>query len=196
MEMHRPAQHPWSLCRAVTVLAMIALAVLTATTVTAQSPEEAEELARGIYRVGDDIYDVTVQFLPSKPAAGTVHFVVTPRSAATGSAVTDATVLIVIDDEAGEPTYQSLALNTPDQPNQYRANFLVKRAGEWTVRVRMDAGGHQVELSLPLEVVDRNITGGLAGTIAFFVVLAVLISGVAYIAMASRSRRRRRASQR
>ena len=175
---------------------MIALAVLTATTAAAQSPEEAEELARGIYRVGDDIYDVTVQVLPSKPAAGTVHFVVTPRSAATGSAVTDATVLIVIDDEAGEPTYQSLALNTPDQPNQYRANLLVKRAGEWTVRVRMDAGGHQVELSLPLEVVDRNITGGLAGTIAFFVVLAVLISGVAYIAMASRTRRRRRASQR
>lgn len=174
---------------------MIALAAFTAATAAAQSPGGAEELARGLYRLGDEVYDVTVQFLPSKPAAGTVHFVVTPRSAATGSAVTDAIVLIVIDDEAGEPTYQSLALNTPEQPNQYRANVLIKRAGEWTVRVEMDAGDHRTELSLPLEVVDRSITGGIAGTVAFFVVLAVLVSGVAYLALASRNRRRRRASQ-
>ena len=194
--MHRPAQHPKALCRAIFALAAIVLAVLTVSTAAAQSPGEAEELARGIYRLGNDVYDVTVQVLPSRPAAGTVHFVVTPRHAATGSAVTDATVLIVIDDDAGQPTYQSLALSTPDQPNQYRANLLIKRAGEWTVRVRMDAGGHEAELSLPLEVVDRSITGGLAGTIAFLVVLAVLISGVAYLALAARSRRRSRASQR
>ena len=194
--MHRPAQHRRVLCRAVTVLATIALALFTTTTAAAQSPGGAEELARGIYRLADEAYEVTVQVLPSRPAAGTVHFVVTPKSAATGSAVTDATVLIVIDDETGEPTYQSLALSTPDQPNQYRANFLITRAGEWTVRVKMDAGDHQTELSLPLEVIDRSITGGIAGTIAFFVVFAVLVSGVVYMAMASRRRRRRRASQR
>lgn len=193
--MHKSAQHRRVLCRAVVVLATIALALFATATAAAQSPGGAEELARGIYRLADEVYEVTVQVLPSRPAAGTVHFVVTPRSAGTGSAVTDATVLIVIDDETGEPTYQSLALSTPDQPNQYRANLLIKRAGEWTVRVNMEAGDHQTELSLPLEVVDRSITGGLAGTIAFFVVFAVLVSGVAYLAMASRSRRRRRASQ-
>lgn len=193
--MNGPSRHHRALCRAVAAVAMIALAAFTAATAAAQSPGGAEELARGLYRLGDEVYDVTVQFLPSKPAAGTVHFVVTPRSAATGSAVTDAIVLIVIDDEAGEPTYQSLALNTPEQPNQYRANVLIKRAGEWTVRVEMDAGDHRTELSLPLEVVDRSITGGIAGTVAFFVVLAVLVSGVAYLALASRNRRRRRASQ-
>lgn len=194
--MHEPSQHHLALCRTVTVLATIALAFLAAATAAAQSPERAEELARGIYRLEDEAYDVTVQVLPSKPAAGTVHFVVTPRNAATGSPVTDATVLIVIDDESGEPTYQSLALSTPDRPNQYRANLLIKRAGEWTVRVKMEAGDKEAVLSLPLEVVDRSITGGLAGTIAFFVVFAVLVSGVVYLAMASRSRRRRRASQR
>ncbi len=177
--------------RATAALAVLGAACALAPAAWAQSAGEVQEIARGIYRVTEDPYDVTVQVLPSAPAAGTVHFVVTPRLAATGEAVTDAIVLIVIDDEQGVPTYQSLALSTPEQPRQYRANLLIKRAGEWTARVEMDAGEGQAQLRVPLEVVDRSITGGMAGTLAFFAVFAVLIGGGLYIAMLARRKSRR-----
>lgn len=183
-----------NLYRSALILAALASAALSVNVALAQTPVGADELARGIYRLSSEEYDVTVQVLPSRPAAGTVHFVVTPMHAGSGTAVTDATVLIVIDDEEGLPTYQSLALNTPDQPNQYRANLLVKRAGDWTVRVRMDAGGTQSELSLPLPVIDRSITGGIGGTLVFFAVLGVLISVGAYLALVVSRKRRARSS--
>ena len=163
---------------------------------SAQSPEAvvpvpAEKLTLGIYRLDQDPYSVTVQMIPSVPAAGTVHFVVTPELISDGSAVTNAIVLVVVDDEEGVPTYQSLALNSPDQPTQYKANILVKRAGEWTVRVNLRIDGRELEISVPLAVIERASTDGtLAGTVAFLVVLAALAGGGAYIALSIRRRRR------
>lgn len=188
-----------SLVRAVSLaVAAFALATLAAPSASAQSPEAAEPevaeaVTRGIYLVEQGPHRVTVQTIPSVPAAGTVHFVVTPTLIADGSAVTSAIVLIVVDDDQGEPTYQSLALNPPDRSNQYTANILVKKAGDWTVRVNLQIGGDELVLSFPLEVIERSITGGIAGTISFFVVLAVLLGGAGYLAWSSR---RRRASQR
>ncbi len=179
------------------VTALLAVAPIA----SAQSPEAvapeprqgvpADELTLGIYRLDQDPYSVTVQMIPAVPAAGTVHFVVTPEFISDGSAVTNAIVLIVVDDEEGVPTYQSLALNSPDQPTQYKANILVMRAGEWTVRVNLRIDGRELEISVPLAVIDRASTGGaLAGTVAFLVVLAALAGGGAYIALSIRRRRR------
>jgi hypothetical protein len=162
----------------------------------AQSPTEvvpvpADELTLGIYRLDQDPYSVTVQMIPSVPAAGTVHFVVTPELISDGSAVTNAIVLVVVDDEDGAPAFQSLALNTPDQPRQYKANLIVPRAGDWTVRVNLRIDGRELEVSVPLTVVDRASTGGeLAGTAVFLVVLAALVGGGAYIALSIRRRQR------
>jgi hypothetical protein len=161
--------------------------------VQAQAPETAEELTRGIFRSEQDPYMVTVQMIPSVPAAGTVHFIVTPELSLDGAAVTNAIVLVVVDDEEGVPAFQSLALNAPDQPRQYSANLLIPRAGEWTVRVNVQVDGNELELQLPLTVIDRASTGGeMAGTIAFLVVLAVLVGGGGFVALSIRRRQRRR----
>ena len=178
--------------RAAAAAALLAATAIAPAAALAQSDGEVQEISRGIFRVIAEPYDVIVQVLPSRPAAGTVHFVVTPTVAATGEPVTDAVVLIVVDDEEGVPTYQSLAVSTLDQPSQYRANLLIKRAGEWTARVELDAGQGQAQLRVPLPVIDRSITGGLAGTLAFFAVFAVLVGGGIYIAMQARRKGRGR----
>lgn len=174
------------------VTALLAVAPMA----SAQSPEAvapvpADELTLGIYRLDQDPYSVTVQMIPAVPAAGTVHFVVTPELISDGSAVTNAIVLVIIDDEEGVPTYQSLALNSPDQPTQYKANILLMRAGEWTVRVNLRIDDREMEISVPLAVIERASTGGaLVGTAVFLVVLAALVGGGAYIALSIRRRRR------
>ena len=160
----------------------------------AQSPETpepdvAKELTRGIFRSEQDPYTITVQMIPSVPAAGTVHFIVTPELVLDGVAVTNAVVLVVVDDEEGVPAFQSLALNSPDQPRQYSANLLIPRAGEWMVRVNVQVDGDELDMQLPLTVIDRASTGGeMAGTIAFLVVLAVLVGGGGYVALSIRRR--------
>jgi hypothetical protein len=161
--------------------------------VRAQSPEAAEELTRGIYRSEQGPYMVTVQMIPSVPAAGTVHFIVTPELALDGAAVANAIVLVVVDDEEGVPAFQSLALNSPDQPRQYSANLIIPRAGEWTVRVNVQIDGNELDMQLPLTVIDRASTGGeLAGTITLLVVLAVLLAGGGYVTLTIRRRTRDR----
>ena len=161
--------------------------------VQAESPEVAEELTRGIYRAEQDPYMVTVQMIPSVPAAGTVHFIVTPELLPDGGEVTNAIVLEVVDDEEGVPAFQSLALNSPDQPRQYSANLLIPRAGEWTVRVNVQVDGDEFDMQLPLTVIDRASTGGeRAGTIAFLVVVAVLVAGGGYVTLSIRRSAKKR----
>ena len=177
---------------ATALFAAAVAALLAPVAVSAQSPEEAREIARGRFQMIDERYEITVDVVPSVPSAGTVHFVVTPNLVETEEAVTDATILIVIDDEEGVPTYQSIAPGTPGLPGQYRANFLVERAGDWKVRVELEAPAGDAQLTLPLVVIDRNITGGLGGTLVFVVVAVVLAGGGLYVALMARRKMRDR----
>ena len=172
---------------AVIGLVVWALASAGAATVFGQPPETAELVSNGVYRMAFAEYEVTVEVVPPRPTVGAVHFVVQPRLLEGGEGLTDAVVMVVVDDDSGEPAYESVASSTVDRPTDYRARVVIDRAGEWTVRVNVRmGGGDPVELSFPLHTSERASIGGVAGTIVFLVVLAVLVGIAGFLAYSAR----------
>ena len=132
-------------------------------------------------------YEVTLGVLPEEPALGRVHFSVTVTDAESSQPVTDAEVVLVAVDEHGREEYQSRALNTPDDPLCYDANMIFEAAGSWTIVVKVDSeGAGKASADVLLEIADPALTPGLAGTVLFFSVLAVLTGGCLYLWRSSR----------
>lgn len=143
-----------------------------------------------MYRGRQGPYELALSILPETPVVGLVHFVVTLNDAESGQPVTDAELLVVVDDAEGKPTYQSLALNSPADRLGYQANFTFERAGEWTVRVRVtEKERGQAEFSVPLTVGDVALGPGLAGTYIWLLVVVVLVGGAFLIFRSARRRR-------
>ena len=144
---------------------------------------DVSEVFRG--RAGP--YEITLGVLPAEPALGRVHFSVTVTDAETSQPVTDAEVVLVAVDEHGREEYQSRALNTPDDPLCYDANMIFEAAGPWTIVVKIDSeGAGKASADVPLEISEAALTPGVAGTVLFFAVLAVLTGGCLYLWRSSR----------
>lgn len=162
-------------------LAALALSILTLPPLLAQTaPVE-------VYRGRQGPYEMAMSMLPETPLVGIVHFVVTLTDAGSGQPVTEAEVLLVVDDEEGKPTYQSLALNSPADRERYQANFSFERAGEWSIRVRVtEKERAAAEFTVPLTVGEIALGPGLAGTYIWLLVVVVLVGGAFFIFRSAR----------
>ena len=166
-------------------VAVAALAAL-ATVATAGSAWAGGDVAE-IFRGRAGAYEITLGVLPEEPALGRVHFSVTVSQAESSQPVADAEVVLVAVDESGRAEYQSRALNTPDDPLCYDANITFESAGAWTIVVEVDTeGSGKASADVPLEISEPPLTPGLAGTVLFFAVLAVLTGGGLYLWQSSR----------
>ena len=169
----------------------IVLTGMSPSVAVGQSPEEAPEDAGTETLSGPGAFDVEISFEPEDQAVGTVIVVVRPRYSDLGEPVENAKVSVVLDDALGAPTFRSLALNFPNNRADYRANFLIDRAGAWTARVEILVQGYDPEtFERSFMVRQENIAGGLGGTLVFLGVFLVLVGGAAYLTFSSRRKRR------
>ena len=146
-----------------------------------------------VFRHRQGGYEMALSVLPYPPKVGHVHLSVTLRDVAQASDVTDAEVTIVANDEAGEPTYQVRALNTPQEPLFYVGNIIFKAAGSWTMEVRVDSPElGPMSFEAPLEVEVQSIEASRGGALLFAGVLAVLVGGAAYVWYSAKRRQQLR----
>ena len=131
-----------------------------------------------VFRGTEGSYDLTVGAQPARVVVGTVHLTVTPRDAETLRPVNGATIEIVANDPDDRPAYQTRAVNSPAFPQYYDANLTIGYSGTWTlvVTVRSDELG-EATFAVPLEVQERRIGTGLAGTLVWVGILLVLSGG-------------------
>ena len=127
--------------------------------------------------------------LPYPPKVGHVHFSITLSDVETSSDVTDAEITIVANDEGGEPAYQALALNTPQEPRFYEANISFRAAGSWSLEVRVDSPRlGATTFSVPMEVEIQSIAAAPEGTLVFIGLMIVLVGGATYVWYSARRR--------
>ena len=170
----------------VAVPVLVILAILLAPVASASANGDAVE----IFRSREGSYEIVVRVLPEEPVVGIVHFSITPLEASTALPVTDAEILIVANDQRGQPKYQARALNTPASPQNYDANITFESAGSWTlvIEVQSDRLG-EVTVTGPLAVAKQSIGPGSSGGVVFLVLLVVLVGGSFYVWYSARHRR-------
>ena len=131
---------------------------------------------------------LVVRVNPLQPTVGTVLFTVSPTIAVSDDPINGAIVMIRMEDETKEELYESYALNTPQNPLDYKTNFLLKKPGTWQVFITVtDKNKMSVKFNMEISVKDRNIVGTKIGTIVWVVVSLILFSGVGYIAFRIRN---------
>ena len=91
------------LCTVTVGLALTTIAVLLMSADSASAHGDAGEIFRG--REGS--YEIIARALPEEPVVGSVHFSITPLEASTALPVSDAKILIIVNDQRGQPTYQA-----------------------------------------------------------------------------------------
>ena len=150
----------------------------------AQSVENNETT---VFLQEDDIQLVVI-VNPLEPTVGTILLTVSPVISSSGDAIQNAIVKIRMEDETGEELYESYALNTPQNLNDYKTNFLLKKPGMWEILITVENKDKPaVKFNTEITVKDRNIVGTKIGTIVWIVVSLILFSGVGYIAFRIRS---------
>jgi len=144
-----------------------------------------------VFRGRSGSYEMALGVLPEEPVVGIVQFSVSLVDVATGQTVKDAEVLIVARDDEGVPTYQSFALNTPEGPDYYVANFTFREPGSWTIDVEItDTSLGMAQFVIPLEIGRVALEAGIAGTFVFIGVMAA-IAICAYMIIRPTLRRKR-----
>ena len=127
-------------------------------------------------------YSVTIGVLPRDLRVGTVHITVTPLDSATSEPITDARVSILAIDPEGEPAYHAVAVNTPNDPEYYDANFLIERTGMWSIEVGISSEGRgEAEFVVDLEVSSEQPNSGRLGTGIWAGAVAIMVGGGAYL---------------
>ena len=124
-------------------------------------------------RVGP--YELQVGILPGKPKVGNLHLSILVKDAATGIAVTDATISITATGPEGAtgvgPTQ---ALNTPQNPQFYDVDIPLDLEGSWTVTLETDSPLGIASLDIPLEVTASggfNLVWVAAGALIIVIIL-------------------------
>ena len=172
-------------------LALLAAIALLAAGQTAPGSVLAQEPPDQLVRKVVGPYEVTVSSSPPSPVEGlggpriSVGVVTYPSA----EPVTDAEVRIAMQrpdrTEAGEVTLNQ----NPIAPQFYEARVTLQEVGVWTWTVA-------IESPLGLELVDGMIavqpgpSSGLAGTVAWFIVIGVLLGGglLAWLALRPKKR--------
>ena len=177
-----------SLVRPATIAAALAavvvcVALLLPLGVHAQSDESFQPLFNR--EVGP--FDIAMSWVPPAPQVGFINIGVKPTLLTDGSPVTDARIVLVAETEPGHPDFEVVAVNTPNDPEVYRANLKFEEAGNWVIHVQVDSPTlGRADFRSPLVILPAPIQPGPAGGWVFLGVFVVLTAGSVYIIMAIR----------
>ncbi len=132
-------------------------------------------------------FDIAMSWVPPAPQVGFINIGVKPTLLTDGSPVTDARIVLVAETEPGHPDFEVVAVNTPNDPEVYRANLKFEEAGNWVIHVQVDSPTlGQADFRSPLVILPAPIQPGPAGGWVFLGVFVVLTAGSVYIIMAIR----------
>tara|TARA_B100001750_G_C15276762_1_gene480347 strand:+ start:193 stop:723 length:531 start_codon:yes stop_codon:yes gene_type:complete len=132
-------------------------------------------------------YHITLSVQPEVIAVGEVHFSITVAESDSMLPVTDAEIVLLAIDQNEEPTYQVRALNTPNDPVHYMSNIKFESPGDWILRVKIGGRLGDTGLDVPLFIKQPALMPASEGTILFFGILVVLLTGSLYLWRSSRS---------
>ena len=126
-------------------------------------------------------FDIAVSLVPPAPQVGFVNVALKPSLTETGEDVTDARILLVAEDEPGNPVFEVVAVNTPDSPIVYRANMKFEEAGNWVLHVKLDSPSFgKADFRAPIVVLPQPIKPGAEGGWVFLGVFIVLLAGALF----------------
>ena len=169
------------------VLALLALALfLTLGINTADANGGTRPLVRDA-QVGPYFFDVGI--FPGRPTIGNLHLSILVRDAASGGALTNATVMVTLTGPEGSTTVGPVqAVNTPQTPRFYDVNVPLDVIGTWELSMAAETHLGPASLNVPLQVTEATGIDIVYPLIALLGALAVLFWVLARI----RSERRRR----
>ena len=138
-------------------------------------------------RVGPYSFDVGI--FPGRPTVGNLHLSILIKDAASGGALTNATVMVALTGPEGSTAVGPVqAVNTPQTPRFYDVNVPLDVIGSWDLNLTADTHLGPASLSVPLQVTEATGIDIVYPLIALLGALAVLFWVLARV----RSRRRRR----
>ena len=137
-------------------------------------------------RVGPYTFDVGI--FPGRPTAGNLHLSILVKDAASGGALTNATVMVTLTGPEGSTAVGPVqAVNTRQTPRFYDVNVPLDVTGSWDLNLAADTHLGSASLNVPLQVTESAGIDLVYPLIALLAALAVLFWVLARV----RSRRRR-----
>ena len=134
-------------------------------------------------------YSFDVGIFPGRPTVGNLHLSILIKDAASGGALTNATVMVTLTGPEGSTAVGPVqAVNTPQTPRFYDVNVPLDMIGRWDLSVAAETHLGPASLNVPLQVTEATGIDIVYPLIALLGALAVLFWVLARI----RSRRRRR----
>ena len=134
-------------------------------------------------------YSFDVGIFPGRPTVGNLHLSILIKDAASGGALTNATVMVTLTGPEGSTAVGPVqAVNTPQTPRFYDVNVPLDMIGTWDLSVAAETHLGPASLNVPLQVTEATGIDIVYPLIALLGALAVLFWVLARI----RSRRRRR----
>ena len=177
-----------SLVRPATIaIALAAVVVSVALLLPLGAHAQSDESFQPLFNREVGPFDIAMSWVPPAPQVGFVNIGVKPTLLTDGSAVTDAQIVLVAETEPEHPDFEVVAVNTPNDPEVYRANLKFEEAGNWVIHVQVDSPTlGQADFRSPLVILPAPIQPGPAGGWVFLGVFVVLAAGSVYIIMAIR----------
>ena len=167
--------------------ALTAIIVSGALTLPQNARAQSDETFQPLFNREAGPFDIAMSWVPPSPQVGFVNIGVKPTLLKDGSPVTDARVLLVAETEPEHPEFQVVAVNTPSDPEVYRANLKFEEAGNWVLHVQVSSQTTgQAGFRAPLVILPAPIQPGAEGGWVFLGVFLVLAAGSVWIVMAIR----------
>ena len=167
--------------------ALIVVVVTIALTSPRHAAAQSDETFQPLFKREAGPFDVAMSWVPPSPQVGIINIGVKPALLSDGSSVTDARITLVAESEPEHPEFEVVAVNTPNDPEVYRANLKFEEAGNWVVHVKIDSPtAGQADFRSPLVILPAPIEPGAGGAWVFLGIFLVLTAGSVYIVMAIR----------
>ena len=179
---------PTMLIRPACIAVALALLIVSiALTLPREARAQTDETFQPLFNREAGPFDVAVSWVPPSPQVGIINIGVKPALLSDGSPVTDARITLVAESEPGHPEFEVVAVNTPIDPEVYRANLKFEEAGNWVVHIKIDSPTMgQADFRAPLVILPAPIQPGVGGAWVFLGIFLVLTAGSVYIVMAIR----------
>ncbi|MCE2458119.1 MAG: FixH family protein [Dehalococcoidia bacterium] len=182
-----PVRHTTLIRPACIVVALVAIVVSIALTLPQVARAQSDERFQPLFNREVGPFNVGMSWVPPSPQVGIINIGVKPAMLSDGSPVTDARITLVAESEPDHPEFEVVAVNTPNDPEVYRANLKFEEAGNWVVQVKIDSPTvGQADFRSPLVILPAPIEPGVGGAWVFLGIFLVLTAGSVYIVMAIR----------
>ena len=182
-----PVRHTTLIRPACIAVALAAIVVSIALTLPQEARAQSDETFQPLFNREVGPFNVGMSWVPPSPQVGIINIGVKPALLSDGSPVTDARITLVAESEPDHPEFEVVAVNTPNDPEVYRANLKFEEAGNWVVQVKIDSPTvGQADFRSPLVILPAPIEPGVGGAWVFLGIFLVLTAGSVYIVMAIR----------